>query len=127
MGQRCRRGRPGLGPSPAGRNKSASLGVCNHKYDPRRSMKKKRRRILHRAEINVTPFINILLVLLMIYMTISPTERTGMSAAIPQPPPPRPAQRQESVVVLSMDRNGVIRINQNEVEPSNLIERLQDI
>ena len=90
-------------------------------------MKKKRRRILPRAEINVTPFIDILLVLLVIFMTISPTERTGLSAAIPQPPPPRPVQPQESVVVLSMDRNGVIRINQNEVEPSNLIERLQDI
>src|SRR3989454_1226050 len=90
-------------------------------------MKKKRRRILPRADINVTPFIDILLVLLVIFMTISPTERTGLSAAIPQPPPPRPAQPQESVVVLSMDRNGVIRINQNEVEPSNLIERLQDI
>jgi len=26
-----------------------------------------------------------------------------------------------------MDRNGVIKINQNEIEPSQLIERLQDI
>ena len=31
-------------------------------------MKKKRRRILPRAEINVTPFIDILLVLLVIFM-----------------------------------------------------------
>src|SRR5438132_13586864 len=81
----------------------------------RRSMKKKRRRILPRADINVTPFIDILLVLLVIFMTISPTERTGLNAAIPQPPPPGPAQPQENVVVLSMDRNGVIRINQDEV------------
>ena len=90
-------------------------------------MKKKRRRILPRADINVTPFIDILLVLLVIFMTISPNERTGLNAAIPQPPPPGPEQPQENVIVLSMDRNGITRINQDEVEPSSLIERLQDI
>jgi len=90
-------------------------------------MKKKRRRILPRADINVTPFIDILLVLLVIFMTISPTERTGVNAAIPQPSPPGPERPQENVIVLSMDRNGVIKINQDEIEPSRLIERLQDI
>ena len=60
-------------------------------------------------------------------MTIGPTTRTGLKAAIPEPPPPGPAQPQENVVVLSMDRNGVIRINQGEVELSSLIERLHDI
>ena len=75
----------------------------------------------------VTPFIDILLVLLVIFMTISPNERTGLNAAIPQPPPPGPEQPQENVIVLSMDRNGIIRINQDEVEPSSLIGRLQDI
>ena len=91
-------------------------------------MKTKRRRILPRANINVTPFIDILLVLLVIYMTISPNERTGLNAAVPQPPPPGPrTQRQENVIVLSMDRSGVIRINQDEIEPSDLAHRLQDI
>src|SRR5437016_9361113 len=94
----------------------------------RRSLKKKRRRILPRADINVTPFIDILLVLLVIFMTISPTDRTGVNAAVPQLPPPGPrTQREEKVIVLSMDRNGVIKINQDEIEPSRMMERLQDI
>ena len=91
-------------------------------------MKKSRRKILPRADINVTPFIDILLVLLVIFMTISPTDRTGVNAAVPQLPPPGPrTQREEKVIVLSMDRNGVIKINQDEIEPSRLIKRLQDI
>ena len=91
-------------------------------------MKKNRRRILPRADINVTPFIDILLVLLVIFMTISPTVPTGLKASIPeQPPPGPPQQKPEKVIVLSMDRNGVIKINQNEIQASHLIEELQDI
>jgi biopolymer transport protein ExbD len=61
-------------------------------------------------------------------MTITPTVPTGLNAAVPQPPPPGPHhQDPEKVIVLSMNRNGVIKINQEEVEPSSLIARLQDI
>ncbi len=60
-------------------------------------------------------------------MTISPTVPQGLNAAVPQPPPPGPHEREERVIVLSMDRNGIIRINQEEVERSALIDRLKDI
>ncbi len=40
----------------------------------------RRGRILPRADINVTPFIDILLVLLVIFMTITPTTPVGLAA-----------------------------------------------
>ena len=91
-------------------------------------MKKKRRRILPREDINVTPFIDILMVLLVIFMTISPTEPLGLNAEVPQPPTPgRHTEVQNTAIVLSMDRNEVIKINRDEVESVQLIGRLRDI
>ena len=92
-------------------------------------MKKIRRRIMPRADINVTPFIDILLVLLVIFMTISPNLSKGVHTNIPQPPPPDSAtvQKVDTAIVLSMSRTGVIKINQMEVEPSQLMAQLQDI
>jgi biopolymer transport protein ExbD len=91
-------------------------------------MKKLRKRRLPRADINVTPFIDILLVLLVIFMTISPTMPTGVNAQIPHPAPPNAqGQAPEDVIVLSIDRHGAIRINQTPVEASMLIEQLRGI
>jgi biopolymer transport protein ExbD len=92
-------------------------------------MKRRRQRILPRADINVTPFIDILLVLLVIFMTISPTIPKGLNAAVPQPPPPgqQNVKPRDDVIVLGVDKNGTIRINQDEVEPSQLDARLRDI
>jgi biopolymer transport protein ExbD/biopolymer transport protein TolR len=91
-------------------------------------VKKRRRRILPRADINVTPFIDILLVLLVIFMTISPRISRGVDTNIPQPAPPGPAvQKPETAIILSMSRTGVIKINQTEIDASRLMEELQDI
>ena len=90
--------------------------------------KRQRRRQSARSDINVTPFIDILLVLLVIFMTISPVTPVGYTANIPQAPPPGPDKAPDDrAIVIIVDRGGAIRINQRTVELSGLPTELREI
>src|SRR5690242_1186542 len=81
-----------------------------------------------KADINMTPMIDVLLVLIIIFMVITPLTPTGLRALVPQPPSPgRDDRPQRRDIVLTVGRNHQVLINGERVEHALLPGRLERI
>ena len=81
------------------------------------------------SDPNIVPLIDVLLVLIIIFMVITPTVPTGLPTLVPQPAAaqPRPEPPDPYAIVVQVMPGGKLMINQDQSDWDTLDARLSDI
>jgi biopolymer transport protein TolR len=86
-----------------------------------------RRRAAVMAEINVTPMVDVMLVLMIIFMVSAPMLTAGVPLDLPQTQAKSLEQQDKTPIQLSVDIKGKVFINETEVSLDELLPKLKAI
>ncbi len=78
------------------------------------------------AEINVTPFVDVMLVLLIIFMVTAPMMQQGIDVDLPETTT-QPLRIRDEPLVLTVDAKGKYFLGRREIAPAELAEKLEAI
>ncbi|MGJ8621670.1 MAG: ExbD/TolR family protein [Yoonia sp.] len=102
-------------------------GVMKQGDDGGRRRRRKSRRGQPMSEINVTPFVDVMLVLLIIFMVAAPLSIVGVPVELPETAAnPLPGDDEEPLTV-TITEDGRVMIQETEVATDQLVPRLQAI
>ncbi|HEX5311867.1 ExbD/TolR family protein [Aquabacterium sp.] len=79
------------------------------------------------SEINMTPLIDVMLVLLVIFMLTAPLMTSSLKLDLPKADaPPPPANKQPPILTIVLTANGEMHLDDKSVKPEDLVKQAQD-
>jgi biopolymer transport protein TolR len=88
--------------------------------------RRKRRRSRPMSEINVTPFVDVMLVLLIVFMVSAPLLTSGVPVDLPEAQA-KPLAIEKEPVTITVDPEGRIFLQESEIEIDGLVEKLSAV
>jgi biopolymer transport protein ExbD len=80
-----------------------------------------------KSDINVTPLVDVCLVLLIIFMVVTPMLQNGVDVALPETLKPDKIPENQKQLTVAMKQDGSVFIGQNWVPDQNLKAQLEDV
>jgi TolR protein len=77
------------------------------------------------ADINVTPLVDVMLVLLIIFMIAAPMMHAGIEVALPKAAAANLQMKMEDPLIVSINRTGSLFVRETPVETEGLVEQLK--
>lgn len=91
------------------------------------SKRRRRGRAAAMSEINVTPFVDVMLVLMIIFMVAAPLLTVGVPVKLPETAAAAMPTEQEEPLTITLTADGLVMIQDTEVGDDELIPKLQAI
>jgi len=103
------------------------MGAGTIQKDEGGARRRRRNRTRPMSEINVTPFVDVMLVLLIIFMVAAPLLTVGVPVELPKSAAGALAVDQEEPLTITLTADGVVQIQTTEVAREDLVSRLRGI
>jgi biopolymer transport protein TolR len=84
------------------------------------------RRVRPMSEINVTPFVDVMLVLLIVFMVSAPLLTSGVPVDLPEAQA-KPLAIEKEPITITVDNEGRVFLKEDEVNVDDIVARLADI
>ncbi len=103
------------------------MGAGVVQAEERTGTRRRRRRARPMSEINVTPFVDVMLVLLIIFMVAAPLSVVGVPVDLPDSAAGALASDQEEPLTVTITAAGAVQIQTTETPRQDLVTRLRAI
>jgi biopolymer transport protein TolR len=103
------------------------MGAAGNLKNLKQSRRRHSRRSVPMSEINVTPFVDVMLVLLIIFMVAAPMLTVGVDVELPKSAANALKSENEEPLTISITKDGEIVLQTSTIPREELITRLQGV